>query len=318
MKRLLRKLIALAVSRLPKGLLIDIEFFELFQRRGWHIVPNHFYDPIPDTSQLPDSLWERPSEMIGIDQNIEAQAALLEEVAGYLKEYQAIGTEGPAPAFAGIDGAMLYSLIRRLKPRRMIEIGSGASTLLSLLALERNREDASREGGGRATQDAQAEDPAAQGEFTAIEPYPSDAVREALRGKGTLIAERVENLPLAHFEALGEGDILFIDSSHSVKIGSDVLYEILEILPRLRKGVHIHIHDIFLPYHYPKDWVKGRKIFWTEQYLLQAFLACNRDFEILWSPGSLWQRMPERLTGHFPGYDPLRQPAGSFWMRRCR
>ncbi|OGT90688.1 MAG: hypothetical protein A2286_05555 [Gammaproteobacteria bacterium RIFOXYA12_FULL_61_12] len=303
MKRLLRKLIALAVSRLPKGLLIDIEFFELFQRRGWHVVPNHFYDPIPDTSQLPDRLWERPSEMIGIDQNIEAQAALLEEIAGSgLKEYAALGAETTASAFAGIDGAMLYSLVRRLKPRRMIEIGSGASTLLTLRAMELNR----------------AEDPAAQGEFTAIEPYPSETVRKALRGKGTLIEEKVENLPLALFEALGENDILFIDSSHSVKIGSDVHYEILEILPRLKKGVHIHIHDIFLPYHYPKDWVKGRKIFWTEQYLLQAFLACNRDFEILWSPGSLWQRMPERLAAHFPGYDHERQPAGSFWMRRCR
>jgi len=303
MKRLLRKLIALAVSRLPKGLLIDIEFFELFQRRGWHIVPNHFYDPIPDTSQLPDRLWERPSEMIGIDQNIESQAALLEEIAGSgLKEYQAIGTEGPASAFAGIDGAMLYSLIRKLKPRRMIEIGSGASTLLSLRALQHNR----------------AENPADQGEFTAIEPYPSETVREALRGKGTLIEEKVENLPLALFEALGENDILFIDSSHSVKIGSDVLYEILEILPRLKKGVHIHIHDIFLPYHYPKDWVKGRKIFWTEQYLLQSFLACNQDFEILWSPGSMAHRMPERLAAHFPGYDHEREPAGSFWMRRCR
>ncbi|MBU0500218.1 MAG: class I SAM-dependent methyltransferase [Gammaproteobacteria bacterium] len=302
MKKLLRKLIALGISRLPRGLLIDIEFFDLFQSKGWHVVPNHFYDPIPDTSRLPDSLWERPSEMAGIDQNIKAQVNLLDEIAGtYLREYQKIGAEDPVSAFAGIDGAMLYSLIRKLKPRRMIEIGSGASTLLSLRALQRNREDASREG-----------------EFTAIEPYPSDAVRKALREKGTLIEEKVEDLPPALFETLGENDILFIDSSHSVKIGSDVLYEILEILPRLKEGVHIHIHDIFLPYHYPKDWVKGRKIFWTEQYLLQAFLACNRDFEILWSPGSLWQQRPERLTAHFPGYDPARHPAGSFWMRRCR
>lgn len=310
MKRLLRQWIAQGISKLPKGLLIDIEFFELFQSKGWHIVPNHFYDPIPDTSRLPDSLWDRPSAMVGVEPNIAGQVAFLEAIATrYLPEYRAISAAPPASPveysracdFAGIDGAILYAMIRTLKPKRIIEIGSGHSTLLSLLALRRNRE----------------EDSAQAGQFTAIEPYPSPAVRAALAGEGTLLEERVEALPLATFQSLAANDILFIDSSHSVKIGSDVLYEILEILPRLPQGVHVHIHDIFLPYHYPREWVKGRKIFWTEQYLLQAFLAFNREFEVLWSPGAMTQHRPERLAAHFPDYDPDRQPAGSFWIRRC-
>ena len=92
-------------------------------------------------------------------------------------------------------------------------------------------------------------------------------------------------------------------------------YEILEIIPRLKKGVLIHIHDIFLPLQYPKDWVKNRHIFWTEQYLVQAF---NRDFEIVWSAGYMHVNMSKMLTEYFPYYDSNKQDAGSFWIRRCK
>ena len=310
MKKLLRKMIALGVSKVPAGIITDAEFFELYQSKGWHVVPNHFYDPIPDTSLLPDSLWHSPSEMVGVDQNIEAQAEFLDSISeSYLAEYHAITDQAPtspveytrAASFAGIDGAILYSMIRKQKPKKIIEIGSGGSTLLSLLALRRNEE----------------ENPADKGEFVAIEPYPSGFVREALRGTGRLLVEdKVENVPTSEFETLGENDILFIDSSHTVKIGGDVLYEILEVIPRLKKGVLIHVHDIFLPYHYPKAWVKERLVFWTEQYLLHAFIAFNRDYEILWSGGCMRRSLPEKLSLHFPYFDHDHPHEGSFWMKR--
>ena len=141
MKALLRRAFALGVSKIPKGIMTDPAFFELYQSKGWHVVPNHFYDPIPDTSQLPHSLWEKPSEMVGVDINIEAQAEFLESVAAsHLREFHAI-TDQPsqnpieytrAASFTGVDAGILYSMIREHKPKKIIEIGSGGSTLLSL------------------------------------------------------------------------------------------------------------------------------------------------------------------------------------------
>lgn len=311
MKELIRKVLASGVSKLPKGILTDPGFFELYQSRGFHALPVHFYQPIPNTAELPDSLWEKCSETIGVDSNLQWQSELLQEFSEmYLKEYHQISEAPPKSAteytraarFSGIDGAILYCTIRKYKPRKIVEIGSGYSTLLSLLALQKNREERSD----------------CQGEMTAIEPYPKDFLKQSLDGVGQLIVDKVENVPLSTFEALAENDILFIDSSHTVKIGGDVVYEILEIIPRLKKGVLIHIHDIFMPWEYPKNWVKNRHIFWTEQYLLQAFLAFNRNFEILWSAGYMHAKMPEMLAQYFPYYDSTRQQAGSFWMRRCQ
>lgn len=311
MKELIRKVLASGLSKLPKGLLTDPGFFEMYQSQGVHALPVHFYQPIPNTAELPDSLWEKSSETIGVEPNLQSQRELLQEISQtYLKEYHNISEDPPKSAteytraakFSGMDGAMLYSTIRKYKPRKIVEIGSGYSTLLSLLALQKNREERSD----------------CQGEMTAIEPYPKDFLKQSLEGRGQLIVEKVENVLLSTFEALGENDILFIDSSHTVKIGGDVVYELLEIIPRLKKGVLIHIHDIFMPLEYPKTWVKNRHLFWTEQYLLQAFLAFNRHFEILWSAGYMHAKMPEVLAHYFPDYDSTRQQAGSFWMRRCQ
>ena len=112
-------------------------------------------------------------------------------------------------------------------------------------------------------------------------------------------------------------DILFIDSSHTVRIGGDVIYEICEILPRLKPGVFVHLHDIFLPLHYPREWVLGKKAFWAEQYLLQAFLAHNTAWRTVWSAGSMHLERGEEIQAQFPEYDPTqRAQAGSFWMVR--
>jgi len=114
------------------------------------------------------------------------------------------------------------------------------------------------------------------------------------------------------------GDILFIDSSHVLKVGGDVQYEYLEILPRLKRGVVVHVHDIFLPGEYPNEWVREEHVFWNEQYLLQAFLSFNDSFEVLWAGSFMHRKHPEKLAECFPGYHPASCHPGSFWMRKTR
>jgi hypothetical protein len=130
----------------------------------------------------------------------------------------------------------------------------------------------------------------------------------------SLIEKKVEDLDLDFFSQLGPGDILFIDSSHTVKIGGDVNYLFLEKLPRLKPGVIVHVHDIFIPFDYRRDWVMDEFRFWTEQYLLQAFLTFNSEFEVLIANSYLSHYHKEDLKTTFPN-----SPwwgGGSFWMRR--
>lgn len=305
-KQAARKWAASILASLPKGLFTDPQFFELYQSRGWHATPVHFYVPIPDTSTLPDAHWETPSRMVGIDDNIEAQCALLAGFArsGYLGEYEQLVKDAANDTlftfdqFGGMDGAILYSMVRNYKPGRVVEIGSGQSTLIALKALERNGAENR------------------PGTLTAIEPYPQDFLKSVLRDGDELIVDKVQTVPMETFEQLTDNDILFIDSTHVAKIGSDVLYEINEILPRLKQGVIVHVHDIFLPYDYPREWVMNRHVFWNEQYLVQAFLAFNKAFQITYSAGLMRRMKPEQLAGEFAYFDRTKPQAGSLWIRR--
>jgi hypothetical protein len=152
-------------------------------------------------------------------------------------------------------------------------------------------------------------------EVVACEPYPEEVLLRGLDGL-TLRQTIVQEIPLSEFESLQANDILFIDSSHVLKIGSDVQYEFLEVIPRLRPGVIVHVHDIFLPAEYPRPWVMDQLRFWTEQYLLQAFLAFNDTFEILWAGSYMHLTHPERLERAFRSYRRTTRWPGSFWMRR--
>ena len=158
-----------------------------------------------------------------------------------------------------------------------------------------------------------------EGRLTAIEPYPHAFVRDAIAARPELaemLDEQVQGLPLDLFSSLGEGDVLFIDSSHVLRIGSDVQYEFLEILPRLRPGVLVHVHDIFLPGEYPRDWVFGPEHrFWNEQYLLQAYLIGNTRTEVAWGSNWMHRRHPEALEKAFASYDRDTRFPGSFWFR---
>ncbi len=285
--------------------------FGLWERLGIHIVPNHFYQPIPHVRYLNDRLWETPSALVGIDMDEQSQIALLSQFSdAYKHEYDLFPTNKTGRpydyfvnngGFESVDGEILYCIIRHFKPKRIIEIGSGNSTYLSALAIQKNKE----------------QDPKYSCEFTAIEPYPNKVLQNGLPNLSNLIKEPVQNVPLSTFERLEENDILFIDSSHVLKVGSDVQYEYNDILPRLNKGVFIHIHDIFLPCEYPKKWILQEHRFWTEQYLLQAFLTYNSAFKVIWAGHYMHMYHPELLEKTFRTYNHETVQPGSFWMRKA-
>jgi hypothetical protein len=276
------------------------EIFQFWERKGFHVTPVHFYQPIPDTQSLPETLWDQSSKLVGIDMNDSVQLEMLENFSKFRDEYGRFPT-GPAgehdqfylgnPLFDGVDALVAYCMVRHFRPRLVIEVGSGFSSLVLGDALMKNG-----------------------GTLVCIEPFPREFLREGFPGSQTLIEKNVQDVDLEFFSKLQSGDILFIDSSHTVKIGGDVNYLFLEVLPRLNPGVIVHVHDIFLPFEYRRDWVLNEFRFWTEQYLLQAFLTFNSEFEVLLANCYLGHYHEEHFKAVFP--DLPGWIGGSFWMRR--
>jgi predicted O-methyltransferase YrrM len=276
---------------------------------GVHVTPNHFYEPIPDLRSLPDNVFDRQSELVGVDMREEEQLKLLEQATTFREEYSSFPLEDPGgqpPSyyynngqFGPVDAEMLHVMVRLYRPRRIMEIGSGFSTLVALGAIEA----------------ARAEDPSYACEVTCIEPNPRPFLRE-LPGVNRLVAGRVEEQPLELFAELEENDILFIDSSHILKIGGDVQFEFLEVLPRVAPGVLVQVHDIFFPTDYPRAFVKLWKLFFAEQYLLQGFLQFNETFQVRWCGSWMAIRHPERLRAAFPSYGTVPNWTSSLWMQR--
>ena len=272
---------------------------------GYDLVPRDWASPMPDLSLLDDGAWDRASELAELPPiEAERQLAYLEALAPALADFDpplAESEAGPGEfylrnlAFEAVDAHVLYAIVRGGAPRTVIEIGSGHSTLLLATAVARNR----------------AEGKPAR--LITIDPYPSPRI-EGLDLE--LRRQRGNQVPVADFEALGAGDILFCDTSHTVKLGSEVNHVILEVLPRLAPGVLVHFHDVFLPWEYPRHWAEESRWFWTEQYLLQAFLAFNREFEILFSSQIVARTEPARLAELIPAFTPGRSMPASFWIRR--
>jgi len=153
-------------------------------------------------------------------------------------------------------------------------------------------------------------------ELIAFEPYPNDTLKSGFHGLSKLVTAKIQDVPSSRFNELNENDILFIDSSHVLMIGSDVQYEYLNIMPKLNKGVLVHIHDIFLPAEYPKEWILEDFRFWNEQYLLQAFLIYNQAFEVLWMGNFMNLMHSNELETAFSSYEKGKISPGSFWMRK--
>ena len=274
------------------------ELFLNWEKHGFHVTPVHFYEPIPDTQSLPETLWSEPSELVGIDMNDSMQLDLLRNhFSKFRREYETLVAEPPPGQlwpFGGTDVLVAYCMVRHFRPRRIIEVGSGFSSLVLGKAAAKNKNSA----------------------LICIDPFPNELIRKsnsvpALR---SLIETKVQDVDMEFFSQLESGDILFIDSSHTVKIGGDVNYLFLEVLPRLKAGVIVHVHDIFFPFEYRRDWMLEEFRFWTEQYLLQAFLIFNSEFEVLMANSYLNHYRPRDLKAAFPNL--RRWIGGSFWMRR--
>ena len=285
------------------------KFFPVWQRMGFHITLNHFYEPVPDTRTLKDELWLKHSDIVGVEMNEGGQINLLSQFSSKFKDeyenfprfktsipYQYYVNNG---IFESVDGEILYCMIRHFKPKKIFEIGSGNSTYLAAQAVLRNKEDDGKES-----------------DLIVFDPYPNDVLRAGFPGLSKLMPTKIEDVALSTFDELKKNDILFIDSSHVLKIGGDVQYEYLEILPRLNKGVIVHVHDIFLPAEYPKEWVLKRYRFFTEQYMIQAFLTFNNAFEVLWGGSYMHLKHPDKLEAAFASYKREERWPGSFWMRR--
>ena len=276
------------------------EYRELFlnwERHGFHVRPVHFYDPIPDTQSLPEKLWSEPSELVGIDMRDSMQLDLLRNhFIKFRAEYETISAEPPPDEvwpFRGPDVLIAYCMVRHFQPRRIIEVGSGFSTLVLAQAAAKNKNSS----------------------LICIDPFPRELIRNRnIPGVESLIESKVQDVDVEFFSQLASGDILFIDSSHTVKIGGDVNYLFLEVLPRLKAGVIVHVHDIFFPFEYRRDWVMEELRFWTEQYLLQAFLIFNSEFEVLMANSYLRHYHLSDLQAAFRNL--LSWKSGSFWMRR--
>jgi len=309
LSRILKDILARGISAVLPKVAWDEECFRLFERAGFHITPNNFYYPIPELSTLETSLWENESKLIGLDINANEQLRLLTQVFPQFKEeynFPSAKTSTPYEyylnnsCFGAVDAEVLHSMIRHFKPKKIVEIGSGFSTYLSARACLLNKE---KDG--------------VNTELIAIEPFPNDTLKKGFPGLSDLIQKPLEQIDIDFFSGLGVNDILFIDSTHVLRIGGDVKYLYLEILPRLGSGVIVHSHDIFLPGEYPKSWVFKNHWFWTEQYLLQAFLAFNSAFEILWGSQYMSRKYSDELSSVFPSYhkDGSQGP-GSLWIRR--
>jgi hypothetical protein len=278
----------------------------LTDRLGYHVRPIHYYEPLPDFRSISAEQLQRRRRFPNVEFSVTRQVELLTELGSkYRVEISAIEVESGYdfrnPYFPGFDACAYYALIRHLRPRKVMEIGSGYSTQIASLALRENRKEG------------------AAGELICVEPFPETRLTDS-DAEFILIQERVQNLDQANFASLGENDILFIDSSHVACVGSDVCAEFLDILPNLKPGVWVHVHDVFFPEDYPANWVIERRIAFNEQYVLEAFLSFNAAFSVRLANHWMWLEHRDAVKVLCPepilALEAIRTGAASFWMRK--
>jgi Methyltransferase domain len=248
--------------------LLARRFFDLFQALGFHVTADHFYEVIPNTRELKRTYKQGRRDCLGIDFQYEQSQALCANILGtygaeLYKSGLRFGYYEDNAYFRGVDALALYCFVREFKPNRVIEIGQGFSTRVTLAALHENASTSNQ-----------------KPSFLSIDPYSrfapkSEVVRFEVKNESLQAA-----MPFV-LNQLSEGDLLFVDSSHVHKSGSDVELFYDAIYPRLPNGVMVHIHDIFSPFDYPLSWAVQSKRFWNEQYHLENFLRFNSEFQVV-------------------------------------
>ena len=279
-----------------------------FERVGLQIQPRHYYSVVPSLRDLEANRdrWTRPSAMGGVALEVDHQRSVLEDLATVgidpMPAYDAVEAGNVGEGMGAVDAELLYRTVRRAKPRRVIEIGSGTSTAYLAAALEANAAEAD---GGDA------------GELVCVEPFRHqqlEAITESIPHR--VIRELAQDVSLDEFRALGDGDIVFIDSTHVVRLDSDVVYLVLEVLPVLAPGVLVHVHDIGFPYPYvvPQH-VFDDHMYWTEWALLQAFLQFNDAFRVDLSAAWMHHHHPDQLAANLSTYRVGQEfPPSSLWF----
>jgi hypothetical protein len=270
---------------------------------GMQLMLKTYYSPIPDLHKLPADIWNKCDPMRGIDFDLDTQTDFLETRLSQLLEefkpdetvdvnyrYEVDNSSYPPP-----DARILFALVRELQPRSIVELGSGQTSRVIAQACRMNAADGH------------------QTSYCAFDPFPT-AVDAGLPGLTKLTRVNAQDLSDSVFTDLVSGDILFVDTTHTVKLGSEVNQLVLRVLPLLAPGVIVHFHDVYLPYEYPRYLCEDYALYWTEQYLLQAFLCMNPHFEVLCSVHALCRARPN--VAATTGLASKGESGGAFWIRR--
>lgn len=292
---LLRAIRGIGVHRLPLSLRVLL-------RVGVFPVIDHYYEPAFDFRH-PRRPLSAPRPLPGIDWNVAEQLDLLDSFT-FADELKSLPAKKPRHlgfyfengTFESGDAEFWYQLIRLKKPRRIFEIGSGNSTLMAIEAIRKNR----------------AEDSAYVCKHVCIEPFETPWLEQT---GVSVIRRKVEELDTAFFAELERDDVLFIDSSHVIRPDGDVVFEYLELLPTLKRGVIVHVHDIFSPRNYPRRWLVDEVRLWNEQFLVEAFLSHNDVWKVVGALNFLHHNHRDKLRSVAPFLEPGREP-GSLYLQR--
>ena len=298
------RLMACLPTGMMRGFLKTFEQrLDLAERAGFHVFPRRFDSPLPIIEEIDRAALDQARSLPGIDRRLTAAREQLRDLAPFAAELDEVPDQhSPGwdcwlrnDSFEDFDAAVLHGLLRRLKPRRYIEIGCGFSSHFSSRAIQMNRKEN------------------APCSITFIDPAPRLPLDLQAPG-AEWIQSPVQKVSPAVFEQLAAGDVLFIDTSHVLKVQSDVVFELTEILPRLAPGVWVHVHDIFTPYDYPvrfvySNWRTGM----NEQYALECLLTGGRLVQVELPLYCLWKQQPESLRTFFPRGQAAPH---SFWLRR--
>jgi len=306
------------MRKLLKNLLLSLPFLNKYARNYFELVssvgfykPGHFYNPIPDIVEVERNANRIFSEKVlaDVELNTAEQLQLLEKFGLLYPEYPYFTSNNGGHAYRyrntstyynDSDSIFLYSILRHFQPAKLIEVGSGDSSALMLDINDRFL--------GK------------NAKMTFIEPFPEERLLKILSDEDQKMHEVmkhfVQDVSLEKFKELGKNDILFIDSSHVSKVGSDLNYLIFEVLPILQSGVLIHFHDIYFPFEMPKHWITEYGYFWNENYLLHAFLMNNNDYKIIAFNTYLHKINREFFDNHMPYCLKNERNCGSIWLQK--
>ena len=284
------------LKNLPSSLRYKIfgrRTFEFFQSLGINVIPDHFYSSIPNIKKLKNSQsWRKPYSLIGIngidlDKQLQWMRTCCSEKNQEIlisKDIHLLSCQENEYGFGKIEADFLYCFISSFQPKKIIQIGCGVSTKTILMA---------------------ANDSKYKVNITCIDPYPTLYLLEKSRhSEINLISKEAQEVSLDILTNIGENDLFFVDSTHTIKPGSEVNRIILEVLPRLKKGTFVHFHDIYFPYDYHPEILTKQIYFWNESILLQAYLTNNPKYEIKASMSMLHYYKQEKLKELLPNYEP--------------